>query len=51
MEFLFYIVACIAVMALSFPLFSIAGSLEKLTSIVQTDDREPVRAHIRINGE
>lgn len=47
MEFLFYMVACLGLMALSFPLFSIAGSLEKLASVIQFDAKEPVRAHIR----
>tara|TARA_Y100001963_G_scaffold71990_1_gene100066 strand:- start:1154 stop:1330 length:177 start_codon:yes stop_codon:yes gene_type:complete len=49
MEFLFYIVACLAIMAVSFPLFTIAAALEKLTSIVHSEDAEPVRAHIRVN--
>jgi len=50
MEFLFYIVACLGVMALSFPLFSIASSMERITSTVQDDDRKPVRARIRIDS-
>ena len=47
MEFLFYMVACFGLIALTFPLFSIAGSLEKLASVIQFDTKEPVRAHIR----
>ena len=34
MEFLFYIVACLGVIAVSFPLFAIAANLEKLASVV-----------------
>jgi len=47
MEFLFYMVACLGLMALTVPLFSIANSLEKLASVIQFDTKEPVRAHIR----
>ena len=47
MEFLFYMVACIGLVVLSLPLFSIATSLERLASVIQLDTKEPVRAHIR----
>jgi len=49
MEFLFYMVACLGVVAVCFPLFSIATSLERLTSVVQEGDRELVRAHVRVD--
>jgi hypothetical protein len=50
MEFLFYIVACFGIIAVTVPLFSIATSLGRLASTVETEehtDRE--RARVRTN--
>jgi|TARA_Y100000034_G_C6848253_1_gene384491 hypothetical protein len=49
MEFLFYIVACLGIIAVSFPLFAIATSLEKLASVVEVESEEPIKAKIRLN--
>ena len=38
MEFLFYIVACFGIIVISQPLFSIAGSLDKIANKEATND-------------
>ena len=38
MEFLFYLVACLGIIVISMPLFSIAGSLDKIADKEATND-------------
>ena len=49
MEFLFYMVACLGLIGICLPLFSIAGNLEKLASTVEEEEGAPVRARVRTN--
>ena len=48
MEFLFYMVACLGIIVLSMPLFSIASSLQKLAGTVEEADSKPALKSLRV---